>query len=288
MTANWDSKGGQYFSLTNWADVSKDAFGNPLGSTYLQNCQADGQPTIPPGEGTNNCLNPDGSPVVLVPGSGVLTTDATGSVYIKYLPPGKYGIRAVPKEGEDPRNWVQTATIEGTPGIDAWPKANEPSIFIEGFGTGFYHAFIGFVKPSELPWANGAPGGVTVTGRNVFNHFGAPPANQGFFAGAPVSECWIGLNDVASVQGLLAIPCDADSNFTISGVPAGSYQLVTWDKPLDALFGFNTITVADADLNLGNVLSFRWFGTLQGSIFYDTNQNGFQDVAEPVPIDAKP
>jgi len=89
------------------------------------------------------------------------------------------------------------------------------------------------------------------------------------------------LNDPASRQGLVALPCDSNSNFTIPNVPAGTYQLVTWDKPLDALFGFNTITVpATGSLDLGNVFSFRWFGTLQGSVFYDTNQNGFRDPGE--------
>jgi large repetitive protein len=238
--------------------MSQDAFGNPLGTTY----------------------NLDGS--VLAIGNNVITTDATGNALIKYLPPGKYGIRAVPPG--DPSLWIQTATIEGTPGIDAWVKANEPPIFIEGFGTGFKHVFIGFVKPSELPWGAAPPAGTaTITGRNVYNHFGRPPDNQGFFAGPPVSECWIGLNDLAlpSGKGLIAVPCNGDSYFTIPGVPLGTYQLVTWDKPLDALFGFNTVSVTQTGtIDLGSVLSFRWFGTFEGSVFYDTNQNGFRDANE--------
>lgn len=237
--------------------MSQDAFGNPLGTTY------------------------DSNGTVTGIGTGVIKTDATGNALIKYLPPGKYGIRAVPPG--DPSLWIQTATIEGTPGIDAWVKANEPPFFIEGFGTGFKHVFIGFVKPDELPWAGSGPGGSTVSGRNVYNHFGRPPENQGFFAGPPVSECWVGLNDLArpSGKGLIALPCNGDSNFTIPGVPLGTYQLVTWDKPLDALFGFNTVVVPDANpVQLGNVLSFRWFGTFEGTVFIDTNQNGFRDAGE--------
>jgi len=239
--------------------MSQDACGNPLGTTYL----------------ASDCSSVDAM------GTGVITTDADGQAFIKNLVPGKYGIRAVPPGNAT--DWTQTSTIEGTPGVDAWVKANEPPIFIEGFGTGFNHVFIGFVKPAELPWGTGGPGGATITGRNIFNHFGRPPINQGFFEGPPVSGCWVGLNDLAAVnKGLIAVPCDENSNFTFNNVPPGTYQLVTWDRPLDALFGFNTVTVpaSAANVDLGNVMSFRWFGTLKGSVFYDANQNGFRDQGE--------
>jgi hypothetical protein len=118
--------------------MSQDGCGNPLGTTYS----------------AGDCAS------VLSMGNGTILTDANGQAYIKNLVPGKYGIRAVPPG--NPADWIQTSTIEGTPGIDAWVKANEPPIFIEGFGTGFNHVFIGFVRPAELPWAAGGPGGATV------------------------------------------------------------------------------------------------------------------------------
>jgi hypothetical protein len=114
---------------------------------------------------------------------------------------------------------------------------------------------------------------------------------QGYFAGPPVSECWVGLNNPVATpglqpSGLYAAPCNPDTGeFVINNVPPGTYQLVTWDKPLDYLFGFNTVTVpagtgTGAAVDLGNVLAFRWFGTLEGSVFYDTNQNGVRDAGE--------
>jgi len=231
--------------------VTQDAFGNPLGViTTCTQAEVDA--------GLRNCTT-------------------VGEVVIKNLAPGKYGIRAIPPTGTI---WVQTSTIEGTLTVDAWVKANEPRKFFEGFGTGFYHVFLGYVNPGGLAWALSPPGGVgTITGRNVYNHFARPPMLQGFYAGPPVSECWIGLNDMTTMQGLIAVPCDANSNFTISGVPAGTYQIVTWDKPLDALFGFNTVTVpvGGGTVDLGNVLSFRWFGTFKGSVFLDNDGDGFRD-----------
>lgn len=80
----------------------QDAFGNPLGTTY----------------------NPDGT--VLLAGDGTLAPNPDGTLLIKNLAPGKYGIIVTP-----PAGWTQTSTIEGSPVIDAWVKANEPPYFAE-------------------------------------------------------------------------------------------------------------------------------------------------------------
>ena len=213
---------------------------------------------------------------------GYPITGSDGRVFIKDLAPGKYGVRAVPPGGQSTA-WIQTATIEGTPGVDAWVMANEPPYFVEGFGTAFTHVFLGFVKPTDLP---GFPAGgtSTVSGTNLYNHFARPSAGPvGFAVGPPVAECWVGINDPITQRGLAAKACNPDSTFSFDSVPAGTYQLVTWDRPLDALFGIHTITVpaGGSPINLGKVMSFRWFGTLEGTVFYDKNQNGFRETGEP-------
>ncbi len=263
-----------------------DVFGNPLGTTYQTNNAGD-------------FLMVDGSPVVQDLGTGFIYTDANGKALVRNLAMGKYGIQVIPPNGTDwtgghgsanrNRVWNQTATIEGTLTVDAWVKANEPKIFIEGFGVGTYHAFFGFVNPSLLPYSTNAPGAVTIRGTNRFNHFGRPPVNQQYAVGPPVSQAWVALNEPGVLglggPGLYAVECDPDTGaFEIPNVPPGTYQLVTWDRPLDALFGINTINVpADPPggvYDLGNVLSFRWFGTWEGSVFYDTDKDGFKDANE--------
>lgn len=259
-----------------------DAFGNPLGTTY----------------------NADGSVAVL--GDSKLYTDANGRLLIKNITPGKFGVQVIPPTGTDWNGghgsvkvggqWIQTSTIEGTLTIDAWVKANEPAVWVEGFGIGFYHVFFGFVDQSKLPWVVNPPpahpSSVTVTGQLRYNHFGRPPQNQMFAVGPEVPQAWIGLNEVPPIPqagigpiggvgpGLYAAPTNPDGSFTISNVPVGTYQLVSWDKPLDSIFGFNTIVVTNnaANVNdLGSVLIYNWFGALEGSVFYDDDGDGFRD-----------
>lgn len=280
--------------------ILQDAFGNPLGTTYQFDPNNNGEPIMV-----------GGSPVVDQLGDGNIYTDANGKALIKYLAMGKYGVQVIPPTGTDWNgghgkvnvngSWHQTATIEGTLTVDAWVKANEPTIFLEGFGPGFYHVFFGFVDPAKLPWADPiqapppSPASQTVTGVVRYNHFGRPPNNQLFAIGPAVPDGWVGLNELNALglpgRGLFAAPCDPGTGeFSIPNVPPGTYQLVTWDKPLDALFGFRTITVVNNpnDINnLGDVLVYRWFGTLEGSIFYDDGagdptkaENGFKDTNE--------
>ncbi len=246
--------------------VSQDAFGNPLGTTYQQN--ADG----------SFVLDSEGLPVVAQPGSGVILTDAAGEALIRFLPPGKYGVRAVPPIGTD---WVQTATIEGTPTVDAWVKAGEPPYFSE-WGTLDHHAFIGFVRPMRFPAPPTGPVG-TLTGRVVYVHENRPPLQPGLNPGVPVEECWVGLNALGGAdEQVYSQPCGPGGGFTIENVPPGVYQLVMWDLPLDAIIDFRTLTVPPGGgvLALGDVSVYAWFGFLEGSVFYDANANGYRELGE--------
>ena len=76
---------------------------------------------------------------------GMIKTNASGVAIIKNLPPAKYGITISPPAG---KGWLLTSTIEGTPTVDTWVKANEPPYLLE-FGPSLYHVFFGFVKPTN-------------------------------------------------------------------------------------------------------------------------------------------
>jgi hypothetical protein len=246
--------------------IMMDAFGNPLDSTYATDING------------NIIFNPDGSPQMLAMGDGVITTDVNGEATVKYIPPGKYGIVMVPPAST---NWMQTTTIEGSPTIDAWVKGGESKLIVE-FGPAFTHIFMGFVDPDQLPWALTPPAGSgTITGQVVNNHQSAPPAVQGF-PGHPIDGCWVALNDLTTKEGLVAQACEADGNFTFSNVPPGSYQLVVWDTYMDRIIGFQTVSMPSpaGTVNLGQVLSFAWFGTLENYVFNDVDEDGFRDPTE--------
>ncbi|RPJ61449.1 MAG: hypothetical protein EHM23_06875 [Acidobacteria bacterium] len=313
---------------TGGGPISQDAFGNPLGTRY----DAGGNVTHM-GDGfiytltkedfnASQGLDIDGNPL---PGGADLSRNPynlkVGEALVKYLPPGKYGVVLIPPRLDDDNNiinWVQTATIEGTPTIDAWVKAAEPQMFIEGFGQGFKHVVFGFVihptqEPQQVtfkgqtfertPWNKDPiedhPGGPTgtITGFLKENHFAKPPMTQGWHVGRPVPEGWVGLNDallareipapggvgeVFTKNGRFIAECNADGSFTIPNVPPGTYQLVWWDTPLDYLFGFQSVVVpaGGGTVNVGDCFVFRWFGTFQGSVFLDADEDGFRDDTE--------
>jgi len=212
---------------------------------------------------------------------GIIKTDANGVALIKNLVPAKYTIYAIPPTGSD---WHQTSTIEGTKGIDAWVKPNEPPFFTE-FGPPGHHVFIGFVN--KIDDIDGGVG--TISGRVVNLHTSRPPEFP-FYSGHPLPNCWVGLNDLAvgEGQGVYAQPCNADSSFSIPDVPPGNYQLVVWDEALDIIFASHGVTVngdgtcntPDGSCDFLEVPVFDWFSRLEGSVFYDANGNGFRDAGE--------
>ena len=242
----------------------QDVFGNMLGTTYMQN---------PDG---SYVLDGDGNPVVAMHGSGIITTNANGEAFVKNLAQGKYGVIVSPPPGE---TWVQTATIEGTPTNDSWVAHNEPPYFLE-WGLSSWHVFYGFIHPTTLPPTT--PSG-TITGQAVYVHDNKPPLMPGLNSGMPVPEAWVALNNLSGADEVVyAQPCDENGFFTINNVPPGTYQLVVFDYPLDAIIDFRTVDVPATGglIALDKVAVFCWFGHLEGNVFNDMNMNGIMDTGE--------
>jgi|GEM_PF-147076 len=259
----YDFSGGQ---------LSVDNYGNPLGTVYEGLNAGDSTPQIKRlGDGTIHTMTVDEVNDPLRNPYGLVV----GEALIKNLAPGKYGVRMVPPPASEfapAMMWQQSTTIEGTPGQDVWVKAGEPRYFAE-FGPAGHHAEFGFVRPDNFA-PMGGTASVTGTVRNL--HMARPPAIA-WETGNPLAGCWVGLNNQLGTEGLAAVPCNEDSTFEITGVPAGIYQLVVFDKYLDLIFNIQTIEVL-ADTN-GNGIdlsvpeettrTFRWYGTQDHYVFMD-------------------
>jgi hypothetical protein len=243
--------------------VMSDAYGNMLGTEYLTD--ANGQ----------LILDGEGQPQITHMGQMFYTTDAEGRAQLKHLTPAKYGVVVIPPGGTD---WQQTSTLEGTPVIDAWVKPGEPPYFQE-FGPPGFHAAFGFVHPTNNTAA--LTGSSTINGQVVNLHTSRPPQTQ-FWTGQPLGGIWVGLNDPSGAL-IWAQPADPDlATFSIPNVPAGSYQLVFWDKYLDNIFAFHNVVVDGTQpvIDLGEIPVFQWFGHLTNVVYYDANENGLRDAGE--------
>ncbi len=285
-------------------NVPADASGNPLSPEQQPVYQRDpvsGLPivdflgdgtltTCPGGTDTStytayqraNCIDPY-----------TLTPMAAGEAVVRYLSMNKYTIEPVPpvsgvqcgSSGNSTSNcsdMVLTATLEGTRGNDAWVRAGEPRYNIT-LGQLNWLVFYGFV---HSPMNTLASGGTTstITGKVVYAHDQHPPFSPGLSPGPPVPNAYVGLNNLnGNDEQVYTAPCDpATGAFSIPGVPPGSYQLVMWDKPINAIIDFRTITVPTdgTAVDLGPVSVYGWFGTFTGKVFMDTDGNGFPNTGE--------
>lgn len=258
-------------------ELTVDYFGNPLGTQYEKDTEG------------NFIFDANGNPIP-IPGTGdiKILTDKNGYAVVENIPPGKYGVQAIPPDGTD---WVQTTTIEGTRVIDVWVEEGN-----DGYSSEYLYRFpvvwFGFVRPMEFPAPS--PGEVrgTIRGlvRTVFE-YDTPGVPIAF--GPPVERPWIALTDIGgNDQQVYLGRGEADGSFLIKNVPPGLYQMAIWDEYLDYIISFRTVQLPDKNGSLdvvveddpvnypGQIGIPRWYGWIKGKVFIDSNENGIFEPGE--------
>jgi hypothetical protein len=234
---------------------------------------------------------------------GDCRTESDGFVQIDNLGPATYFIYVTPPDtGCNPDgtgHWQQTTTIDGGFGLQAGVEEGSDGTGAPGEAlweppnrqTGYWFGFV--CTPFGFP----APGTATITGK-ARNWVSWPPFEV-LTMGEPVQEPFLALSNNETDATVWSGRGDADGNFTIPDVPAGSYILSVWDEQLSYIIRFLPVDVtAGQTVALGDVGVSRWFGWLGGYVYMDsgvakngtalpegTAGNGVRDCVDPSDTD---
>ncbi len=225
---------------------------------------------------------------------GVTLSPLAGQAIIKNLPPGRYGVVAVPgadriAKGEE---WLQTNTLDGGPALDAFIKVGEPGYFQE-YGPAGYHVAIGFANPKIIndrktgdfcaTFAGGCAD--TVTGKVTGVHMSRTPDERLYSTGTRdtfgYTQCFASLGSPDGGDFAFA-KCDENGIFTLAGIPAGDWRLTIFDQWNDQIVdGISTpVRVNSATVNLGDVAVHQWKSNLITRTFFDANGDGVSQDSE--------
>ena len=268
-----------------------DAFGMPLSNALL------GRTGCPDdlNKNTNGtAINPSGNIVGAIytcpndPNEGTPLADPAkyalaGHALIQNVTPARYDVIAHPGAAREGAGevWWQVETLEGTPAQDAFAGVKEPRYFQE-FGPPGFHTTIGFVNPNKVKkYAidNGLIGTNTITGKITNQHMSRPSNvalwDSGSYDLLSSTTCQVALNSQGGDGPAIAITtCDRDGNFTLSGVPAGSYEIAIWDQWLDQIIQAVAVTVPEGGsktVAMGPIPVLSWFTQYNQSIFMESS-----------------
>jgi hypothetical protein len=283
-----DPAGQQTYDASNMP-LANALLGRP-GCPDTQNAKTNGTGSPPDGHLVGVVYTCPNDPNEGTPAADPAKYALAGHALIKNLTPARYDVIAHPGAARSGETWWQVETLEGTPAQDAFTGINEPTYFQE-FGPPGPHVTIGFVNPDRVASyasANHLTGAHTITGR-VTNQRMSHPSDvtlwdSGGYDALASTTCQVVLNSSGGTGAAIATAqCDQDGNFTLSKVPAGTFEIDIFDQWLDQIIQAQAVTVAPGapTVALGNIPVLTWFTQYDQNIYQDLNKNGIYEDGEP-------
>ena len=237
---------------------------------------------------------------------GVTPSPLAGQAVVAGLMPGRWGVIATPGADRIARGeeWLQTNTLDGQKAHDSFTRIGEPGYFQE-YGPAGYHVSIGFANPAIIngrkaavcagtdpTGLNAGGGGIcnnTLKGRVVGERLSRTPDERLYGSGShdafAWTQCYVSFGDPDG-EDFAFTKCDADGNFTLTGLPDGDWRITTFDQWNDALVdGLSTPVRLSAGTtpkttNIGDIANTQWEANLYTKTFIDDNGDGIAQSNE--------
>jgi hypothetical protein len=299
----WDAMGGNG-DFT--GQMTYDMFNQPLSNSL------DG--TIDPVSGQNACpiskqtaSNPLQAgitgQIVTCPkyeADGTTLSPLAGQAVVANLMPGRYSVIATPGADRIARGeeWHQTNTLDGQKAHDTFMRIGEPSYFQE-FGPASFHAVIGFANPAiisarlagvcagtDVNLQTTGPCTNSVKGHVSEERMSRTPDERlygsGSWDGFYFTQCYVSIGDPDG-EDFAFTKCDAQGNFSFSGLPPGNWRVTVFDKWNDLLVdGLSTpVMLANGkNVDLGEIAINQWQANVFTRTFIDDNKDGVSQAGE--------
>jgi hypothetical protein len=212
-----------------------------------------------------------------------------GQAVVRNLPPGFYGIEAVPGADRIGRGeeWLQTNTLDGGFAHDSFIKASEPSYFQE-YGPAGFHVAIGFANPAII---NGRKAGVcanttdcthTIKGKITLAHMSRTPDERLYSSSTndaySFTQTYVSLGSPDGADFAFVATKD-DGTWEFDNMPSGDWRITVFDQWTDLILdGYTTpVRVDKPVVDMGDVAIHQWRANIYTRTFFDLNGNGIPD-----------
>jgi len=191
--------------------------------------------------------------------------------------------------------WLQTNTLDGTKGIEAFIKPSEPAYFQE-FGPGGYHVAMGFANPSIIRSRKPslcAAGGCNQNfyGQVTTTRLSRTPDQRTYSSGSydsnSFTSCYVSLSYPDNADFDFAF-CDGEGKFQFNNIPAGNFKITVLDQNNDLLVDGLSTPIRTGSAGPGSsatnpmeVPVMHWRTNLYGRVFLDQNGDGASQEDEP-------